>query len=130
MQTGAGDEGNCFFGIVVCDSTIANSLLINSGSSFENILLGSVVAHSVAMDTSTGYDGVIVLYCDIDQLAIDTGDEDDVAGIHDSVFEQLEIDLGNDIDNLWLGNVTVTVNTTKTRAEITHESGTNSLPGL
>lgn len=108
LDTGAGDEGNGFFGIELRNLTVAQQLWVHSGDGFDNVLLENSTAGVVRLFTGAGSDGVIARNLDAVDAVFDSGELGDVLGLYDSNYERLVVGMYAGSDRLYIGNVRVT----------------------
>lgn len=108
VDTGAGDEGNGFFGIELRNLAVAYDLWVNSGDGFDNILIESSTASVVRVFGGAGSDGLIVRNVTAADAVYDSGEQGDVVGLYDSDYNRLVVGLYGGIDQLYVGSVRVT----------------------
>lgn len=108
LDTGAGDEGNGFFGIELRNLAVTDTLWVNSGEGFDNILLEDSSAGVIRLFSGAGSDGVIARNLNAVDAVFDAGDELDIFGLYDSDYERLVVGMYAGDDLLYLGSVRVT----------------------
>jgi hypothetical protein len=109
IDTGAGDEGNGFFGVEVRNVALVDELAIDTGAGFDNVLLEDITTPTrIIVRTEGGSDGIIARRIDAFRAIYDTGTNDDVVGLYNSLYDFLVVFLGDGNDQLAAQNLTVT----------------------
>lgn len=107
VDTGAGDEGNGFFGIELRNLAVAYNFWVNSGDGFDNILIEDSTGSVIRVFGGNGSDGMIARNITAFDAVYDSGELGDVVGLYDSDYERLVVGLFGGMDSLYAGNLTV-----------------------
>jgi hypothetical protein len=107
VDTGAGDEGNGFFGVTVTDLAINTQLLVDLGTGFDNALIDNVASDVLRVFGRAGSDGIIARNISATDAVFDSAELADVIGLYDSFYNTLDVQLAGGNDQLFAGGLTV-----------------------
>lgn len=105
IDTGAGDEGNGFYGVSVSGLTVNTKLLIDLGSGFDNAYINNVHPDTLHVFGGSGSDGVIAKNIRAIDALFSLGDSDDVVGLYGSRYAVLDLQLAGGNDLLYAGGL-------------------------
>lgn len=107
VDTGAGEEGNGYFGVTLADLAINRVFQLDLGTGFDNAFLDNISADSVRVFGRAGSDGIIAQQITATDALFDSDTADDVIGLYDSTYSLLNVVLFDGNDQLYAGGLTV-----------------------